>query len=53
MDDTNPKVERGEVFSILNKWLFAARQSGKTEAAKEVRKVLNYFESVERERRRT
>ncbi len=46
MDDA--RTDRGEVYRILNKWLFAALQSGKTTAERDVKKVLNYFESIQK-----
>ncbi len=45
----SPAVKEGEVFGILYKWRIAAADAGKTEAERDVRKVIAYFERVRKQ----
>ncbi len=46
LNDHSLTPRESDVFRILYKWLFAANEAGKTEAAKDVRKVIDYFDSI-------
>ncbi len=48
LNDHRPTPRESEIFRILYKWLFTANEAGKTEAAKDVRKVIDYFDLIRR-----